>query len=297
LLVGLQAGVTFGQGPHIPSSCASGRLELEGSTAFSPVAREIGQAYASTCKAAAIGVDPITTFVGLDDVDSSGHGSAVPQIAMSDGAAPNGYPALIGHPVAVIVFGVVVNRQVGVFNLTTSQIRDIFSGKITNWDQVGGANLPVRIVARTASSGTRRAFDTEILGRAEPAFSSYNCLTKNAVPASPVTKCEVADTGTLLERVNDIPGAIGYAQVSDAATYTNLEIVKLNGWDPDINALEAGDYPFWTTEYLYTYGTPAAGSLAAAFLSFMKSDTAGDILRSQDYTPCGGRLPASMGAC
>lgn len=182
------------------------------------------------------------------------------------------------------------------FNLTIPELRGIFAGTITNWDQVGGANLPVRIVARTTSSGTRRAFDTEILDRAEPAFSSYNCLTKDAVPTSPVIKCEMADTGTLLQRVNDIPGAIGYAQVSDAASYANLEIVKIGGWDPDISAVEERNYPFWTTEYLYTRGTPSSGSLAAAFLSFMRSDTAGDILRSQDYTPCGGRLPASMGA-
>ena len=55
---------------------------------------------------------------------------------------------------------------------------------------------------------------------------------------------EVADTGTLLTRVNDIPGAIGYAQISDAATHPDVETIKLNGWDPTIGAVQQGAYPF-----------------------------------------------------
>jgi phosphate transport system substrate-binding protein len=205
---------------------------------------------------------------------------------MSDGPAPAGYPGLDGHPVAVIIFAVVVNKRADVFNLTVPQVREIFAGKITNWRQVGGANLPVKIVARTSGSGTRRAFDEKVLGGAEPAFSSYDCLSKDAAPSSPVTLCEVAATGTLLQKVNAIPGAIGYAQVSDAGSYPDVQSVTLDGWDPVIGAVEHGYYPFWTVEYLYTHGSPAAGSLASLFLGYMNTDTAKDILRSQDYTPC-----------
>jgi ABC-type phosphate transport system substrate-binding protein len=177
--------------------------------------------------------------------------------------------------------------EANVFNLTAAQLRDIFLGTVTNWSQVNGADLPIRIVARTTGSGTRRAFDQKVLGGgAEPPFSSYDCVSKNAVPASPVIRCEVSDTSTLLQRVNTIPGAIGYAQLSDAATYPNVEPIKIDGWDPNIGAVERGSYPFWTVEYLYTSGSPARGSLAANFLGYMHSTTSSDILRSDDYTPC-----------
>ena len=53
-------------------------------------------------------------------------------------------------------------------------------------------------------------------------------------------------------------------------------------------------YPFWTVEYLYTYGTPAPGTLAAAFLAYMNTDTAKDVLRSGDYTPCADRGQSLM---
>jgi phosphate transport system substrate-binding protein len=287
LLVGIQAGITFNQSPPIPSACATGRLLLEGSTAFAPVARQIAAEYASMCRQAVINVSGIATFNGLNAVDNSGpsiRGDV--QVAMSDGPAPSGYPALIGHPIAVILFAVVVNRGVGVYNLTVNQLREIYSGAITNWHQVGGPDLPIRIVSRTAGSGTRRAFDDNVLGVDEPGFSSYNCISKDAVPSAAVIRCEVGDTSTLLQRVSQIQGAIGYAQTSDAAAYPAVASVTINGWDPDISAVQRGDYPFWTVEYLYTYGIPTPGSLAASFLSFMDSDAAKDTLRSDDYTPC-----------
>jgi len=301
LLVGIQAGITFSQTPTLPAYCGSGQLAMEGSTAFAPAAKEIGSAYTAVCHAATVSVSGIATFNGLNAVateDPAGQSKATAKatapvtatkIAMSDGPAPAGYPTLVGHPVAVIVFAVVVNRQANVFNLTTAQLRAIFSGAITNWKQIDGVNLPIRIVARTTSSGTRHTFDEKVLGGAEPPFSSYNCVTKNAVPASRVIRCEVSDTSTLLQRVDAIPGAIGYAQISDAATYPNVEPIKIDGWDPTIGAVQGGFYPFWTVEYLYTSGTPAAGSLAAGFLDFMKTTTSSDILRSDDYTPCDDR--------
>lgn len=130
LLVGMQAGVTFGQGTPLPSSCGSGRLTLEGSTAFAPVAQQIGQAYTGICRGAGISVDAISTFNGLNALNSAG---TVTSAKRQPGPAPSGYAGLVGHPVGVIIFGVVVSKQTDVFNLTVAQLRGIFLGTITNW--------------------------------------------------------------------------------------------------------------------------------------------------------------------
>jgi phosphate transport system substrate-binding protein len=311
LLVGIQAGITFGQSAMLPSYCANGKLALEGSTAFAPTAQQIGTAYTSVCHGAGISVSATATFNGLNAVAAEGSpgASGLPsgspsaaaadpgttQIAMSDGYAPTGYPSvLVGHPVAVILFAVVANKADDIYNLSTAQLRDIWSGKITNWDQLNGPNLSIKIVARTTSSGTRRAFDTDVLGGAELAPSSYNCVNKNAIPDAKVIRCEESDTDTLLQRVNSIPGAIGYAQISDAVSYPDLATVKINGWDASLGAVEADDYKYWTVEYLYTSGSPPAGSLAADFLTFMASTTADDILRTNEYTPCVDRGQSLM---
>jgi phosphate transport system substrate-binding protein len=68
--------------------------------------------------------------------------------------------------------------------------------------------------------------------------------------------------------------------------FGSLVSVKLNGWDPQIGAVERGAYPYWTVEYLYTYGSPATGTLASSFLNYLNSPAAKDTLRSADYTPC-----------
>jgi phosphate transport system substrate-binding protein len=306
LLVGVQAGITFSRSSALPSYCASGKLTLEGSTAFMPTAQQIASAYTAVCRGARISVSGIATFNGLNAVaeqDSAGQSStadpstdpSTEQMAMSDGPKPSGYNTLVGHPVGVILFSVVVNRKTNIYNLTVAQLRGIFLGRITNWKQVGGPNLSIKIVARTTASGTRANFDRTILGgQAEPPFTSYSCVTNNAVPSAKFIRCEVANTGTLLQRVNSIPGAIGYAQVADAADYRNVSELKINGFDANFGDVQADYYPYWTVEYLYTLGNPASGSLEADFISYINSTTSDDILRSNAYTPCVDRGQSLM---
>lgn len=313
LLVGIQAGITFSQGAALPSYCASGKLALEGSTAFEPTAREIGSAYTTVCHGATISASGISTFSGLNAVAAQGSPGPPPaagdatdppsgmapgteQMAMSDGPAPVGYSMLKGNPVGVILFAVVVNKRDNIYNLTLAQLQGIFQGRITNWKQVGGPDLSIKIVARTPTSGTRATFDRKILnGQAEPPFSSYECKTNDAVPSSKFIRCEVTDTPTLLQKVNTIPGAIGYAQISDASGYPNVSVININGWAANIGAVERGLYPYWTVEYLYTLGHPASGSLEADFLGYINSTTSDEILLGNQYIPCIDRGLSLMG--
>jgi ABC-type phosphate transport system substrate-binding protein len=76
LLAGIQAGITVSQGAALPSYCASGRLSLSGSTAFTPTAQQIASSYTAVCRGAAISVSPNATFNGLNAVaaqDDAGH--------------------------------------------------------------------------------------------------------------------------------------------------------------------------------------------------------------------------------
>jgi phosphate transport system substrate-binding protein len=282
-----------------PSSCIGGQLLLEGSTAFAPAAQQIAGAYTAGCHAAHItvgGSGAITgTVSGLNALAAAGQqdpAAAATQIAMSDGQVPAGYPGLVGQPVGVVVFTVVTNRQTGVFKLSTAQIRAIFSGSITNWRQLGGADLPVSIVSRYLGSGTRETFDRTVLGGSEPPASSYDCVHKNVIPSSPVILCDEPNTGTLLQYVARIPGAIGFAETGDVAKYPtdSVQAVQIDGLSADIGLVGTGpgQYHFWTVEYLYTYGTPKPGSLAAAYIGYTGSYPAKDILRSDGYIPCTG---------
>ena len=113
-----------------------------------------------------------------------------------DAAAAAG---LVDHKVCTISMAPVVNKSLGIESLTTQQLTDIFTAKITNWKDVGGPDAKIMLVTRPSSSGTRALFKTWALGGAEEASNAA---------------LETDDSGTLLETVQNNPGAIGYVALS-----------------------------------------------------------------------------------
>ena len=85
---------------------------------------------------------------------------------MSDGPAPaeSTYRPLNGKPIAIIIVAVAVNKGVGLRDLTAADIQRMYNGTYTNWSQLKGTDLPIRLIGREFGSGTRRAFDADVLG-------------------------------------------------------------------------------------------------------------------------------------
>jgi ABC-type phosphate transport system substrate-binding protein len=293
LLVGLLLGLLFSPSPTglAASPCVGGQLTLTGSTAFAPVAGQIAKAYRAGCPAAHITVaaDNSGSVNGLNTLNGAGPRSSGTLIAMSDGPAPaDGYGALDGTPVAIITFEAVVNHGVGVYDLTTAQIKGIYDGAYTNWRQLGGPDLPIRIISRDFGSGSRRAFDAYVLGGAsEPSPTSFDCRTTSD-PSAGVILCDAQSTADLLSDVENIPGAIGYAQTGDVTTAPpgTLQSVALNGLSGSFGNIgrAKNNYQYWTTEYIYTNGR--ASGLAAAFIDYLSNAVALNDLADAGYTPC-----------
>ncbi|MEU2787512.1 substrate-binding domain-containing protein [Streptomyces sp. NPDC007100] len=302
ILVGLLGGLLLNGHPATAGGeCATGRLTVDGSSAFAPPMREIAQQYEARCRGAEIEVAESGSLAGLGRLSKAGKsapGGNPAFLAVSDVAAPSIYQELTGRPVGIILLALVVNERTGVDNLTSEQVRGIYEGRYTNWEQLGGKDLPVRIVGRDAASGTRRAFETSVLRGSEPGtVSSYDCSGKDRDAAARVTRCEVNSTGSLLDAVGRVPGAIGYAEVYAAAKHPRVTSVRLNGREPDIEWGGQRNYPFWTVEYLYAYGQPEDGSLAAKFRVFMDSDTAKNVLRKYRHVPCADQSGVPASAC
>ncbi len=102
---------------------------------------------------------------------------------------------------------------------------------------------------------------------------------------------QAGSTGQLLERVNGISGAVGYADAAtaDATAGPNLVVARLDGVLPTPGRLGHGagpGYPFWTIEYGYSADTPSPGSLQASFLACLRTDPARVALREAGYLPC-----------
>ncbi|MGD9484128.1 substrate-binding domain-containing protein [Streptomyces sp. TRM70308] len=286
-----QFAVSLGrEGQGAPLDCAEGRLTLVGSTAFSPVLEEASAAYAGTCPGAAFTLRTRGSTEGLRALESAGReaeGKPPAMLAFSDGAKGEGYPALLPRPIAFSLFTLVVNEDAGVRDLSPEQIRRLYAGEVGSWSEFGGADVPVRLVGRYSDSGTRRTFEQQVLeGRREPGDTSDDC--REPAPGAPrgVIRCARGSTGEVLDAVARTPGALGYSEAGAAEEHEGVLLVRIDGHAATLENADHGAYPFWETEYAYTYGEPAADSPAASFLRYLTNEVGRDVIRAHGHRPC-----------
>jgi phosphate transport system substrate-binding protein len=257
-------------------NCVTGSITASGSTALAPLVKAVAQQYSSKCSGATITVNLGGSKTGLANAEA---GSV--NIGNSDVPANTTTQAdLVDHQVAVVIFAVIVNKGVGVTNLTTDQLKGIYAGTFTNWNQVGGPNLPIVVVSRPASSGTRATFQKFILGGPE----------KIKGPSSLTTD----STGTVITEVSSTNGAIGYAASGPAKANSGVTIVTIDGNAPSSTTVESNTYKFWNIEHMYTKG--AASGLSQALIDYMTSPDAKTIAEQQDFIRITDMQPSAISA-
>lgn len=279
------------QGTKGLSGCEKGSLTVTGSTAFAPVVVEVARRYEQDCEGADITVDPHGSAAGLRELADRGAQSkkgSPAVIALSDGARPDSLPQLRENRVALSVFALVLNDQVPLKNLSTADVRRLYRGEISNWRQLDGPDLPVRLVSRDANSGTRQVFQNRILGRGESTpNSSVDCVRKDDTTA-PVIRCELDSTEQVLRTVAELPGALGYSELNLAGRAQGLHRLNVDDHTPSVDAIERGRsaYPYREIEYAYTYGRPPADTLASSFMTYLTRGNGQDVIRTHGHVPC-----------
>jgi phosphate transport system substrate-binding protein len=273
-------------GNSSPLDCATGNLTVVGSTAFRQVLEDATNAYKNTCPDAKFTLDLKGSGEGLIRLNGESDHSAM--LAFSDGEKPDGYPQLLPRPIAFSLFTLVINKDAGVQDLTTEQIKKSYQGRITTWNAVGGNNKPVVLVGRRSDSGSRKTFEKRVLVDIREPDETYYPDCRVAIPGAQagVARCEQASTNDLLDAVEKVPGALGYSDLGSASGRDNLTLVRIDGHPAGLAEADHGAYHFWETEYAYTYGEPAAGSLAASFLRYLTNEVGKDIVRSHGHRPC-----------
>lgn len=156
------------------------------------------------------------------------------------------------HIVAVAGIVPIVNPKLKVNNLTTDQLRRIFTGEITNWQTVGGPYEKITIINRADGSGTRLAFEDLILKGQAPK------------PAQ-----EQDSNGTVKQIVANTPGAISYV----ALPYVNstVKTLTLNGVKATAANIQTNRWPLWSYEHVYLRKN--ASPAARAFVKYLTSPT------------------------
>ena len=237
------------------SGAITGSITAAGSSALLPLAQAAADLFMEA--------NPDCSVV----VNGGGSGEGLKQVA--DGAVDIGNSdvfaeqkldesvaaGLVDHKVCTIAMAAVVNKTLGIDNLTTDQLIDIFPAKVTNWSEVGGPDLDILLVTRPSSSGTRALFKTWALNGTEEASNQA---------------LETDDSGTLMETVQNNQGAIGYVALSYLVNNDTVQAVAIDGVEPTLENMYNGSYLVWGYEHMYTNGDGSAA--AQAFISYMMSD-------------------------
>lgn len=173
---------------------------------------------------------------------------------------------LQGTVVAIDGIGIIVHPDNPAADLTIEQIGDIYTGKITNWKEVGGSDAPVVCIGREAASGTRDGFE-EVTG------------TKDSCRYSQ----ELTSTGDVVQTVSGNPNAIGYASV--ASVNDTVKLVSVEGIVPTIENIQNGDYKIQRNFVLVTRKDTPLSQAAQDFFDYATSSRADSLIAEAGAVP------------
>ncbi|MEK3887947.1 phosphate ABC transporter substrate-binding protein [Bacillus sp. FSL K6-3431] len=249
------------------AAAISGSITAVGSSALQPLVEAASQQFSTENAEAVINVQGGGSGTGLSKISEGAVDIGNSDIFAEEKGGID-TAKLVDHKVAVVGMGPVVHPEVDVKDITQEQLIDIFTGKVKNWKEVGGADQEVIVINRAQGSGTRATFEQFGLNGAE------------------ATEAQEQDSsGTVRKIVSETPGAISYL----AFSYFDDSIVALtiDGNEPTQANVETNDWKIWAYQHMYTNGEPTG--LTKAFLDYMlTAEVQEELVPQLDYLPVTG---------
>ncbi|MDY5272278.1 phosphate ABC transporter substrate-binding protein [Tractidigestivibacter sp.] len=268
---GSNAGADPSKSPSPAGTPLSGTVNCSGATSFQPLVEAAAKKFEDENPDVTIAITGGGSGQGLSDVRD---GKA--QIGRSDVFAEekldaSDAAALTDHTVCVVGMGPIVNSKVDVDDLTTDQLKGIFTGQITDWSEVGGTAGKIQVIERKAGSGTRATFEAAALGG-------------DKAPDTFAPVAEEDSSGTVVEKIQQTEGSISYLAFSYFDD-TKFKALKVDGVKATADNVCNGTFKIWAYEHMYTKDADEA---TQAFIDYMMSDKVqGSMVEAQGFIPAG----------
>ncbi len=241
----------------------SGSVSTNGSTSMEKVIGALSEQFMADNSGVTVTYDATGSGTGIE---SASNGSC--DIGLSSRALKDTETGLVATTVALDGIAVIVNKDSGVENLTVEQIADIYTGKITNWSEVGGEDLEIACIGRESGSGTRDGFES---------------ITKTS--DSCVLSQELTSTGAVIEAVSNSKNAIGYASLSAVEGNDKVKMLTVNGVVCSEATVLDGTYEIQRPFVLVTKEGAQLSEAAQAFFDFATSKDAAELIRNAGAVP------------
>ena len=244
----------------------SGTVATDGSTSMEKVIGALGEAFMEANPDTTFTYNPTGSGSGIQAVQEGRCDIGLSSRALKDAEKEAGLTETV---LAYDGIAMIVNPANPVEDLSLEQIADIYTGKITNWSEVGGNDSQIVLIGREAGSGTRGGFE-EIVGVVDA------CQYRQ----------ELSSTGDVITTVAQNPDAIGYASL--AAVKDTVKALKVAGVTPTEATVKDGTYTIQRPFVLATKTGEKLNDVAQAFFDYATSADAGEIIVAAGAVPANG---------
>lgn len=238
------------------SGSQSGTVSTDGSTSMEEVIGVIGEAFMQENEGITFTYNPTGSGSGIKAVQEGRCDIGLSSRNLKDEEKSSGLTETV---LAYDGIAIIVNPSNSVSDLTLEQIASIFTGKVTNWKEVGGKDAQIVLIGREAGSGTRDGFES-ITGTED------SCKYRQ----------ELTSTGDVITTVSSNSEAIGYASL--ASVKDNVKAISVGGIKPDDSTIKDGSYVVQRPFILVTKTDTELSESAQKFFDFATSEEAAPLI-------------------
>lgn len=244
------------------AAALSGNVATGGSTSMKNVIAALTEGFAEVEPGVTVSYDPTGSGAGI-----TGATDKTLDIGLSSRALKDDEKADVdGTTIALDGIAIIVNNASKVEDLTVDQLKQMFTGEITNWSEVGGNDGEIVLIGREAGSGTRDGFESIVDVKDSCKYAQ-----------------ELTATGAVISAVEANPLAIGYASLS--AVGDTVKMVTVGGVECSEETVKDGSYEVQRPFVFVTNKSVALSEQAQAFFDFATSADAADLIRTAGAVP------------